>query len=106
MENNHGIVRLVINGMCFTIGKQMGHTFPGRVFKRIEFLDDGTIPEVEMTSCASNNVPLVDMAYPHILCNLFWHEEKYTGDLGWMIVGFQDNTDGKDGDEETKLLQI
>lgn len=76
--------------------------------ERVEILDDGTIPQVEMTSCGLNGGPLVGMGeYPaHIACNLFCKEENpYTGGAGkngfWTDSQFPRITqDGRDGDEE------
>ncbi|MEX1029800.1 MAG: family 43 glycosylhydrolase [Paenibacillaceae bacterium] len=73
--------------------------------EQIEFRDDGTIPQVEMTSCGSNGGPLVGRGeYPaYLACNLFCKDEAlYTGAPGeWMDSRFPKITqDGKDGDEE------
>jgi len=109
--NNHcSIVEIGDNWYVFYHRQTNGTHFSRQgCLERIEFLDDGTIPQVEMTSCASKNVPLVGYGeYPtYIACNLFCqHEEKYTGDLGgWMDSRFPKITqDGKDGDEETGYI--
>ena len=105
--NNHGSV-VEINGKWYIFYHR--HT-NGTNFSRqgcieqIEFSEDGTIPQVEMTSCGSNGGPLAGRGeYPaYIACNLFCkHEEKYTGAPGeWMDTRFPKITqDGKDGDEE------
>ncbi|MFA9456627.1 family 43 glycosylhydrolase [Halalkalibacter sp. AB-rgal2] len=103
--NNHGSI-IPINDKWFIFYHR--HT-NGSNFSRqgciepIEILSDGTIPQVEMTSCGSNSGPLIGRGeYPaYIACNLFCRdEEKYTGDL-WMDSQFPKITqDGKDGDEE------
>ena len=71
--------------------------------EEIEILSDGRIPQVEMTSCGSNNGPLKGYGeYPaYLACNLFCKDEaKYIGDP-WMDGRFPKITqDGNDGDEE------
>lgn len=69
------------------------------------FLYDGTIPQVELTSCGPNRDPLRGLGEYHayIACNLFCDEESiYTDFTGaWMNNQFPKITqDGKDGDEE------
>ncbi|QTH41546.1 family 43 glycosylhydrolase [Cohnella sp. LGH] len=71
----------------------------------IRFLEDGTIPQAEMTSCGPNGGPLEGRGeYPaYIACNLFCKDEAlYTGSPGeWMDSRFPKITqDGRDGDEE------
>ncbi len=105
--NNHG-------GMCEINGKWYifyhRHT-NGTNFSRqgciepITFLEDGSIPQVEMTSCGPNGGPLVGCGeYPtYLACNLFYKEESvYTDWTGaWMDHQFPKITqDGRDGDEE------
>ncbi|NLL04337.1 MAG: family 43 glycosylhydrolase [Clostridiaceae bacterium] len=105
--NNHGSI-VEINGKWYIFYHR--HT-NGTNFSRqgcieqIEYKEDGTIPQVEMTSCGSNGGPLEGRGeYPaYIACNLFCkYEEKYTGAPGeWMDCRFPKITqDGKDGDEE------
>ena len=105
--NNHGGI-VEINGKWYIFYHR--HT-NGTSYSRqgcvepIEILDDGTIPQVEMTSCGSNGGPLAGRGeYPaYIACNLFCkYDEKYTGTHGaWMDWRFPKITqDGKDGDEE------
>ena len=105
--NNHGSI-VEINGHWYIFYHR--HT-NGSWFSRqgcieqIEFLDDGTIPQVEMTSCGSNGGPLVGQGefQAYIACNLFIDEESlkknFTGTC--IIDPFPKITqDGKDGDEE------
>lgn len=105
--NNHGSI-VEINGKWYIFYHR--HT-NGSWFSRqgcieqIEFLDDGTIPQVEMTSCGSNGGPLVGRGeyQAYLACNLFIDEESlqknFTGT--WIIDPFPKITqDGKDGDEE------
>ncbi len=109
--NNHGSI-VEINGKWYVFYHR--HT-NGTSFSRqgcieqIEFIDDGSIPQVEMTSCGSNGGALAGRGeYPaYIACNLFCKdEEKYTGTLGaWMDSRFPKITqDGKDGDKETGYI--
>lgn len=109
--NNHGSIAQ-INGKWYVFYHR--HT-NGTNFSRqgcieqIEFRDDGTIPQVEMTSCGPNGGALAGRGeYPaYIACNLFCnYEEKYTGTLGaWMDSRFPKITqDGKDEDEETGYI--
>lgn len=69
----------------------------------IQIRDDGSIPQVEMTSCGPNGGPLRGKGeFPaSIACNLFCRDEAmYTGEL-WMNTQFPKITqDGKDGDQE------
>ena len=73
---------------------------------------DGTIRQVEMTSCGLNGGPLQGKGvYPAgIACNLFTDiDSVYTGGSGgngfWMDARFPKITqDGRDGDEETPYI--
>ncbi len=105
--NNHGSI-VEINGEYFVFYHR--HT-NGTAYSRqaclekIEILADGTIPQVEMTSCGSKETPLKGKGeYPaYLACNLFCSEESmYTDWTGsWMNNQFPKITqDGKDGDEE------
>ena len=76
--------------------------------QRVEIRPDGSIPQVEMTSCGLNGGPLAGEGYypAYIACNLFTAVESvYTGGSGgngfWMDGWFPKITqDGRDGDEE------
>ena len=76
--------------------------------QRVEILPDGTIPQVEMTSCGLNGGPLAGRGeYPaHIACCLFTDRPNvYTGGSGgngfWLDGCYPRITqDGRDGDEE------
>lgn len=73
--------------------------------ERLRLQPDGSIPQVEMTSCGLNGGPLAgEGEYPaYLACNLFYKDEaKYVGGEGiWMDSRFPKITqDGKDGDEE------
>ncbi|WP_078549692.1 family 43 glycosylhydrolase [Litchfieldia alkalitelluris] len=103
--NNHGSI-IEMNGKWYIFYHR--HT-NGSSFSRqgciepIKILKDGTIPQVEMTSCGPNGGPLIGRGeYPaYLACNLFCRDEaKYSGGL-WMDSQFPKITqDGKDGDEE------
>ena len=76
--------------------------------ERVTLLPDGSIPQVEMTSCGLNGGPLEGRGtYPaYIACNLFTSEDNmYTGGSGkngfWLDGRFPRITqDGRDGDHE------
>lgn len=80
--------------------------------ERIEIMPDGTIPQVEMTSCGLGGGVLPGVGeYPaYLACNLFCNSEnKYTGGMGgngmWMNSEYPKITqDGRDGDEETGYI--
>ncbi len=105
--NNHGSI-VEIDGAWYIFYHRHtnGTNFSRQgCMERIEFLEDGRIPQVEMTSCGSNNGPLNGCGeYPaYLACNLFCSEESiYTDFTGsWMNNQFPKITqDGKDGDEE------
>lgn len=107
--NNHGSI-IDIQGQWYIFYHR--HT-NGTAFCRqgcvepIEFEGDGTIPQVEMTSCGPNGGPLEGRGeYPaYLACNLFGKDEAaYTGGFGlgaWMDSRFPKITqEGRDGDEE------
>ena len=107
--NNHGsIVEINDQWYIFYHRHTNGSNFSRQgCVEKIEMLEDGTIPQVEMTSCGLNDGPLIGRGeYPaYIACNLFCRDEAmYTGDL-WMDTQFPKITqDGKDGDEETGYI--
>ena len=109
--NNHGSI-VEIGGQWFIFYHR--HT-NGTMFSRqgclepIRILEDGSIPQAEMTSCGPNGGPLIGRGeYPtYIACNLFTRdEEPYSGTYGaWMDGRFPKITqDGKDGDEEIGFI--
>ena len=105
--NNHGCLER-INGQWYIFYHR--HT-NGTNFSRqgclepVTILPDGSIPQVEMTSCGGNGGPLAGRGeYPaHIACNLFCkHPAVTTGCPGdWMDCRFpritQDAPDGQEG---------
>ncbi len=73
----------------------------------LEIAEDGSIAQVEMTSCGLNGGPLPGKGYysAHIACSLFCNDENpHTGLLGrnklWMTADYpkitQENTDGEE----------
>lgn len=105
--NNHGGM-LELNGQWYIFYHRHtnGTSYSRQTcFEPINILDDGTIPQVEMTSSGPNGAPLVGEGEfaTYIACNLFASvDERYTGTYGaWMDGRFPKITqDGKDGDEE------
>lgn len=105
--NNHGCLEQ-INGQWYIFYHR--HT-NGTNFSRqgcmepVAILSDGTIPQVELTSCGGNGGPLEGRGeYPaHIACNLYCrHPALTTGSPGdWMDCRFpritQDAPDGMEG---------
>lgn len=105
--NNHGSI-VEINGQWYIFyHRHTNGTNYSRqgCMEKIEFLEDGTIPQVEMTSCGANDGPLIGSGeYPtYLACNLFYKEESIYTDCSsaWMDGQFPKITqDGRDGDEE------
>ncbi len=98
--NNHGSI-VEIAGKWYIFYHRQTH---GTDFSRqgclepIEILPDGSIPQVEMTSCGPNGGPLPGKGeYPaYIACHIFDKERHmYTGAPNSARV----TQDGKDGDE-------
>lgn len=105
--NNHGsIVEIGDAWYIFYHRHTNGTNFSRQgCIERIAISDNGTIPQVEMTSCAPNGGPLPGIGtYPtYIACSLFCSEESVYTDCtsAWMGPKFPKITqDGRDGDEE------
>lgn len=109
--NNHGGM-VEINGQWYIFYHR--HT-NGTNFSRqgcaepIIILEDGSIPQVEMTSCGLNGGPLVGRGeyQAYLACNLFCKEESIYTDwtASWMNNQFPKITqDGRDGDEEPGFI--
>lgn len=105
--NNHGsIVEIAGEWYVFYHRHTNGTAFSRQgCMEKIKFNEDGTISQVEMTSCGSIEEPLPGKGeYPaYLACNLFCKEESmYTDWTGsWMNNQFPKITqDGRDGDEE------
>ncbi|MDO4283792.1 MAG: family 43 glycosylhydrolase [Eubacteriales bacterium] len=109
--NNHGsIVQIGSEWYIFYHRHTDGTNFSRQgCIERISFREDGSIPQVEMTSCGGNGGPLRgEGEYPaYLACNLFAKDSSvYTGDpCGWLDDRFPKITqDGRDGDEETGYI--
>lgn len=105
--NNHGSIAFIKDKWYIFYHRHTNGTNFSRqgCIEPIEILEDGTIPQVEMTSCGSNGGPLIGKGeYPaYLACNLFCkYEESMTAGPGdWMDCRFPKITqDGKDGDKE------
>jgi hypothetical protein len=110
--NNHGsIVEIKGQWYIFYHRHTNGTNYSRQgCIEKIEFLEDGTIPQAELTSCGPNNGPLQGIGeFPaYLACNLFTKEESiYTDFTGsWMNNQFPRITqEGKDGDEELGFIQ-
>ena len=110
LGNNHGgLVRIGDEHYIFYHRHTDGTNFSRQgMAERVALLPDGSIPQVEMTSCGLNGGPLEGRGvHPaHIACNLFTDKPSvYTGGSGgngfWMDGCFPKITqDGRDGDHE------
>jgi arabinoxylan arabinofuranohydrolase len=112
--NNHGgMVQVQGKWYIFYHRQTNGTSFSRQTMaEEIEILPDGSIPQVEMTSCGLNGGPLVGRGeYPaYIACNLFCDvESSYTGGIAGN--GFYVDSrcpritqDGRDGDEEQEYI--
>jgi arabinoxylan arabinofuranohydrolase len=105
--NNHGGLAEINGEWYIFYHRQTNGTHFSRqgCAERLRLQPDGSIPQVEMTSCGLNGGPLAGKGeYPaYLACNLFYKDEaKYVGGEGiWMDSRFPRITqDGKDGDEE------
>ena len=108
--NNHGGLVEIGNGHYIFYHRHTDGTNFSRqgMAQRVRILPDGSIPQVEMTSCGLNNGALAgNGTYPaYIACNLFTDRPNmYTGGSGgngfWLDGCYPRITqDGRDGDEE------
>ena len=108
--NNHGgLVQIGDQYYIFYHRHTNGTNFSRQAMaERVTIEPDGSIRQVEMTSCGLNGGPLRGRGtYPaHIACNLFWKEDNlYSGGSGrngfWLDGCYPRITqDGRDGDEE------
>ena len=110
--NNHGGM-VDVNGQWYIFYHRHtnGTNFSRQACaERIEILEDGSIPQVEMTSCGLNGIPLRGKGvYPaYIACILFSKSTPSshpTHHDSWMDGRFPKFTqDGKDGDEEPGFI--
>ena len=100
--NNHGsIVQIKEQWFIFYHRHTNGNWYSRQgCAEPIEVLADGSIPQVEITSCGLNGGPLVGQGeYPaYLACHLFTDEPSmYVGGDAFPKV----MQDGRDGDEET-----
>lgn len=109
--NNHGSIVEINNKWYIFYHRHTNGTNFSRqgCIEEIQFLSNGTIPQVEMTSCGPNGGALIGRGeYPaYLACNLFCSDESiYTDCTGaWMDHQFPKITqDGRDGDEETGYI--
>jgi hypothetical protein len=111
--NNHGsIIEICGKWYIFYHRHTNGTEFSRQgCVEQIEIKEDGSIPQVEVTSCGLNGGPLTGKGeYPaYLACNLFCMEEKDTpnGDFGFGIKDIRLpklTQDGRDGDEETGFV--
>ena len=102
--NNHGSIGEYHNQWYIFYHRQTNGTHFSRqgCMEKIAFLPDGSIPQVEITSCCGNPLP-GEGEYPaYIACHLTARdEEAYVfGVSGWMDAHFPKiMQDGRDGDE-------
>ncbi len=98
--NNHGSIVEIKNEWYVFYHRHTNNTWYSRqgCAEKIDILSDGTIPQVEITSCGLNGGPLEGKGvYPaYIACNLFTdRKECYVGAQNVPRVV----QEGKDGDE-------
>ncbi|OKP80500.1 alpha-N-arabinofuranosidase [Paenibacillus helianthi] len=109
--NNHGsIVQIKDRWYVFYHRHTNGTNYSRQgCLEPIVILEDGTIPQVEMTSCGPNGGPLIAKGeYPaYLACHLFCKDTAAltAGPGDWMNSRFPKITqDGKDGDEEAGYI--
>jgi len=104
--NNHGSI-IEINGEWYIFyHRQTNGTWYSRqgCLEKIRILEDGSIPQVEMTSCGPNGAPLIGKGeYPaYIACHIFDKKrDMMSGAPGSAFI----TQDGKDGDEEEGYIK-
>lgn len=103
--NNHGsMVQIGDDWFIFYHRHTNGTNFSRQgCVEKLQFREDGTIVQAEMTSCGScDSLPGIGEYYGYLACNLFCDTIEYTtGAPGtWMDCRFPKITqDGRDGDE-------
>lgn len=112
--NNHGGLERIAGQMYIFYHRHTDGTNYSRqgMAERVTLEPDGSIRQVEMTSCGLNGGPLAGRGtYPaHIACNLFCRKENmYSGGSGgngfWLDGCYPKITqDGRDGDEEPAYI--
>lgn len=100
--NNHGSIVQIGEDWYIFYHRQTNGTWYSRqgCAEKISFREDGSIPQVEITSCGLNGGPLRGKEfYPaYLACNLFTKEPSMFARGGDAPRVMQD---GRDGDEET-----
>lgn len=95
--NNHGSIVEIGSDWYIFYHRHTSGTWYSRqgCAEKIMFLEDGSIPQVEITSCGLNGGPLSDVGeYPaYIACNIFTKENKMYVEPGAPRV-VQDGGDG------------
>ena len=103
--NNHGSIVEIAGQWYIFYHRQTNGTWFSRqgCAEPIHFLPDGSIPQVEITSCGLNGMPLKGQGeYPaYIACHLFTKEEHALSGTPGMPRVMQD---GRDGDPETGYI--
>lgn len=99
--NNHGSIVQILDSWYIFYHRHTNGTWYSRQVcaEPINILPDGSIPQVELTSCGLNHGPLKgEGLYPaHIACHLFTKEPSiYVSDDRFPKI----SQDGRDGDEE------
>lgn len=104
--NNHGSIEQINDEWYVFYHRHTNGTSYSRqgCAERLELLADGSIPQVEITSCGLNNAPLSASGYydAYIACHMFTeHPRLMTGDMGaWIPPEYPRITqEGCDGDE-------
>ena len=103
--NNHGsMVQIKDDWFIFYHRHTNGNWFNRQgCAEKMKVMPDGTIPQVQITSCGLNGGPLEGKGeYPaYIACNIFKPEEKnFIVDIKHPRI----TQDGKDGDEEAGYI--
>ena len=112
--NNHGGLEKIGDDYYIFYHRHTNGTVFSRqgMAEKVQILPDGSIPQVEMTSCGLNGGPLKGEGYypAYIACNLFHDKESlYGGGAGgnhfWADSALPRITqDGRDGDEEQGFI--
>lgn len=112
--NNHGGLEKIGDDYYIFYHRHTNGTVFSRqaMAEKVTLLADGSIPQVEMTSCGLNGGPLKGEGYypAYIACNLFHDVESlYTGGAGrnqyWLDSRLPRITqDGRDGDEKVPYI--
>ncbi len=103
--NNHGSIVEIGQSWYIFYHRHTNGTWFSRqgCAEKIDFLEDGSIPQVEITSCGLNNGPLSDIGeYPSfIACNIFTNEHTiYVEPNAPRVV-----QEGGDGDQNPGYIK-